>query len=128
VSAVSEEAALSVTQAMTRARSALESIRLRVVGEVSEFSDKAGYKAAYFTVCDDGASMPCLMGRDEYAASGIQLTCGMPVELTGRFTAYGPTGRMQFQVRSLAAAGEGQLRLQVAALARRLEYEGLMRL
>ena len=34
---------------------------------------------------------------------------------------------MQFTVRSLALAGEGNLRLQVAALARKLEAEGLMR-
>jgi exodeoxyribonuclease VII large subunit len=33
---------------------------------------------------------------------------------------------MQFQVRSIAPAGEGNLRLQVAALARKLEVEGLM--
>jgi exodeoxyribonuclease VII large subunit len=34
---------------------------------------------------------------------------------------------MQFQVKSLALAGEGVLRMQVAALARKLEAEGLMR-
>jgi exodeoxyribonuclease VII large subunit len=33
---------------------------------------------------------------------------------------------MQFQVRTLTPAGEGSLRLQVAALARKLEAEGLM--
>ena len=34
---------------------------------------------------------------------------------------------MQFTVRALSLAGEGNLRLQVAALARKLELEGLMR-
>lgn len=117
---------LSVTEAMTRAKQALEGVRVTVVGEVSEFNDKPGYKAAYFTVCDGASSMPCLMWRDMYAASGVALRCGMLVELSGQFSAYVPKGRMQFTVRSLALAGEGRLRMQVAELARRLETEGLM--
>lgn len=122
-----EQRALTVTEAMTSAKVALEGVRLRVVGEVSEFNDKPGYKAAYFTVSDGGAAMPCLMWRDAYAASGVELRCGMLVELAGNFSAYVPKGRMQFSVRSLSLAGEGSLRLQVAALARKLEGEGLMR-
>ena len=112
---------------MGAAKRALEGVRVRVLGEVSEFNDKPGYKAAYFTVSDGGASMPCLMWRDAYEASGVELRCGMLVELTGLFSAYVPKGRMQFQVRGLTPAGEGNLRLQVAALARKLEAEGLMR-
>ncbi|MDZ4170369.1 MAG: exodeoxyribonuclease VII large subunit [Coriobacteriia bacterium] len=122
-----QDRALSVTEAMNRAKGALEAVRVRVVGEVSEFNDKPGYKAAYFTVCDGSAAMPCLMWRDVYDGSGISLRCGMLVELTGQFSAYVPKGRMQFTVRRLELAGEGRLRLQVAELARRLEAEGLMR-
>ncbi len=124
---MTEERALSVTQAMNCARQALEGVRVRVLGEVSEFNDKPGYKAAYFTVCDSGAAMPCLMWRDAYEASGVPLRCGMQVEITGSFSAYVPKGRMQFVVRRLEPAGEGRLRLQVAELARKLEAEGLMR-
>ncbi len=122
---MTQDRALTVTEAMTAAKRALEGVRLKVVGEVSEFNDKPGYKAAYFTVSDGGAAMPCLMWRDQYEASGVELRCGMLVELTGAFSAYVPKGRMQFQVRQLAPAGEGNLRLQVAALARKLEAEGL---
>lgn len=123
---MAEEQALSVTQAMNSAKRALEGVRARVIGEVSEFNDKPGYKAAYFTVCDEDASMPCMMWRDAYIASGVTLRCGMLVEMTGFFSAYVPKGRMQFMVRSVALAGEGMLRMQVAALARKLEAEGLM--
>lgn len=122
-----EQRPMSVTEAMTCAKMALETIRIRVIGEVSEFNDKPGYKAAYFTVSDRGSAMPCLMWRDQYEASGVMLRCGMLVEIGGSFSAYVPKGRMQFQVRSLSLAGEGDLRLQVAALARKLEAEGLMR-
>jgi exodeoxyribonuclease VII large subunit len=124
---VADERALSVTEAMSAAKSALEGVRVRVVGEVSEFNDKPGYKAAYFTVSDGGASMPCLMWRDQYLASGVTLRCGTLVEMSGSFSAYIAKGRMQFTVRSLSLAGEGNLRLQVAALASKLEAEGLMR-
>ena len=124
---MSAERVVSVSEAMARAKNALETVRLRVVGEVSEFADKPGYRAAYFTVADDGAAMSCLMWRDQYTASGVQLRCGMLVEMTGNFSAYAPKGRMQFVVRTLQLAGEGRLRMQVAEVARRLEAEGLMR-
>lgn len=121
------ERAVSVSEAMSLAKQALEGIRLRVVGEVSEFADKPGYRAAYFTVSDGEAAMPCLMWREAYVASGVALRCGMLVEMGGYFSTYAAKGRMQFVVRSLTLAGEGRLRLQVAELARTLEAEGLMR-
>lgn len=118
--------ALSVSDAMRLAKRALEQLTLRVVGEVSECTVKPGYKAVYFTIRDEYAVLPCLIWRDAYDACGMDLRPGMLVEASGAFTAYAPKGRMQFQVRTLNPAGEGVLRLQVAALARRLEAEGLM--
>jgi exodeoxyribonuclease VII large subunit len=122
-----ETRALTVSEAVHLAKRALEGLALRVVGEVSESADRPGYKAVYFTVSDGSSVLPCLIWRDAYEASGVPLRAGMLVEVTGSFTVYAPKGRMQFQVRSLAAAGEGLLRIQVAALARKLEVEGLMR-
>ncbi|MHB1340523.1 MAG: exodeoxyribonuclease VII large subunit [Coriobacteriia bacterium] len=121
-----EPEALSVSDAMRKAKSALEQVSVTVVGEVSECTVKPGYKAVYFTVRDEYAVMPCLMWRDGYDVCGVDLRAGMLVQITGTFTAYPPKGRMQFQVRAMAPAGEGVLRLQVAALARKLEAEGLM--
>jgi len=121
------EPALGVSDAMALAKGALERIRLRVVGEVSEATIKPGYKAIYFSLKDTCAVMPCLMWRDAYDASGVRLADGQLVELSGYFTAYPAKGRLQFQVQSVTVAGEGALRLQVAALARTLEAEGLMR-
>ena len=121
-----QSSAYTVTQAMNAAKRGLEKIRLTVIGEVSEFNDKPGYKAAYFTVHDDGCSMPCIMWRDRYNASGVVLQAGMLVELTGNFSCYPAKGRLQFSVASMQLAGEGKLRMQVAQLARKLEAEGLM--
>jgi exodeoxyribonuclease VII large subunit len=117
---------VSVTEAIRRAKSALETVALTVVGEVSECTVKPGYKAIYFTLGDESSVLPCLMWRDSYDMCGFALRPGMLVEVSGMFTAYAAKGRMQFQVRRLTPAGEGVLRMQVAALARKLEAEGLM--
>ena len=52
--------ALSVSAALALAKGALEDVSVRIVGEVSEVSVKPGYKAAYFTVKDAAASLPCM--------------------------------------------------------------------
>lgn len=119
-------AALSVSAAMAQAKDALESVVVRLVGEVSELNDKPGYKAVYFTVKDEASSLPCMMWMNRYRASEAQLYVGALVELTGRFSLYAAKGRMNFDVFSVALAGEGQLRLQVANLAKELQAAGLM--
>lgn len=119
--------ALSVSGAMALAKGALEGVTVRLLGEVSEVSNKPGYKAVYFTVKDQSAALPCMMWNGRFQASGVRLAVGQLVELTGRFTLYAPKGRMNFDVFSIALAGEGNLRMQVANLARKLEAEGLMR-
>ena len=112
---------------MALAKGALEGVTVRLVGEVSEVSNKPGYKAVYFTVKDKSAALPCMMWNNRYRSAGVQLAVGQLVELTGRFTLFAPKGRMNFDVFSIALAGEGDLRLKVANLARKLEAEGLMR-
>ncbi|ANE22821.1 exodeoxyribonuclease VII large subunit [Denitrobacterium detoxificans] len=116
---------LSVSQAMQLAKGALESCTVTLVGEVSEVSNKPGYKAVYFTVKDEASSMPCMMWQNRFRATGVQLRVGMLVQLTGRFTLYAAKGRMNFDVFGLALAGEGDLRAKVANLARKLQAEGL---
>ncbi|OUO88943.1 exodeoxyribonuclease VII large subunit [Gordonibacter sp. An230] len=111
---------------MALAKGALEGIVVRLVGEVSEVSNKPGYKAVYFTVKDERAALPCMMWNNRFNAAGVELRVGQLVELSGRFTLYAPKGRMNFDVFSLSLAGEGRLRQQVAELARRLKAEGLM--
>lgn len=121
-----ERKPLSVSQAMALAKSALENCTVTLIGEVSEVSNKPGYKAVYFTVKDIGASMPCMMWMNRFKSTGIDLRVGALVQMTGRFTLYAPKGRMNFDVFSLSFAGEGDLRRRVADLARKLQGEGLM--
>lgn len=52
---------LSVSDALMIAKTGLETIKVRILGEVSEISNKPGYKAVYFTIKDKKSSLPCLM-------------------------------------------------------------------
>ncbi|MCI9628266.1 MAG: exodeoxyribonuclease VII large subunit [Eggerthellaceae bacterium] len=122
----SEQGAISVSQALGIAKGALEGITVRILGEVSELSNKPGYKAVYFTVKDDRSSLPCMMWMNRYSAAGVELRVGSLVEISGRFSLYAAKGRMNFDVFSISLAGEGNLRLKVANLARKLKAEGLM--
>ncbi len=117
--------ALSVSAALNLAKGTLESLVLTIVGEVSEVSVKAGYKAAYFTIKDAGGALSCMMWNNRFKASGINLQLGQLVQITGRFTVFAAKGRMNFDVFSISLAGEGNLRLQVANLAKKLQAEGL---
>lgn len=117
--------ALSVSAAMSLAKETLESFTITVIGEVSEVSVKPGYKAAYFTIKDQNSSLPCLMWNNRYRASGVELKVGQLVQITGRFTLYTAKGRMNFEAFTLSLAGEGNLRMQVANLAKKLQAEGL---
>ncbi len=125
--ALEKREALSVSAAMARAKSTLEQLTVTMVGEISEVNSKAGYKAVYFTIKDKEASLPCMIWVNRYQASGVELVVGQLVEITGRFTLYAAKGRMNFDVFAIVIAGEGDLRLQVANLARKLEAEGLMK-
>lgn len=125
-SSKTNSAPLSVSAALDLAKHALEGITISIVGEISDLSDNPRYKAVYFTLADAGAALACLMWRSSFDRLGIVLKSGMQVEVRGRFSLYSAKGRMQFDVRELTLAGEGQLRAQVAQLANRLRAQGLM--
>ncbi len=111
---------------MQLAKGALEGVTVCLIGEVSELSNKPGYKAVYFTVKDSKAALPCMMWNNRYRAADVKLAVGQLVEIVGRFTLYAAKGRMNFDVQRISLAGEGKLRAQVAELARKLAAQGLM--
>lgn len=122
----SKRRALSVSAALNIAKSIISEHSFHIVGEVSELNQKPGYKAVYFTIKDESATLPCLMWMNRYKNAGIPLRLGARVEVVGKFTIFTPKGRMNFDVSSLKLAGEGDLRAQVAQRALMLRNEGLM--
>jgi exodeoxyribonuclease VII large subunit len=119
------QGAISVSSALQLAKRALEDVSIKITGEVSEVSNKPGYKAVYFTIKDELSSLPCMIWNNKYKACGVELRVGAVVEITGRFSLYAPKGRMNFDATWISLAGEGKLRLQVANLAKQLAAEGL---
>jgi len=121
------EEVLSVSEALSLVGGVVKKLpRLVVEGEVSGSRPPKGPRGhLYFDVKDDGASMPVTIwgGRDKL---DFQLRDGMKVRLVGCFQVYEPWGRLSFIADTAEPAGEGLLRAQVAALARRLQSEGLM--
>jgi exodeoxyribonuclease VII large subunit len=100
---------------------------LTVLGEVSGFrgpNARSGH--CYFQLKDDESAMDAIVWRGTYQKCGFRLKDGMKVLMTGHFNIYAASGRLSFVAKSVSLAGEGLLRQQVAALARKLEAEGLM--
>ncbi|MGN0055133.1 MAG: exodeoxyribonuclease VII large subunit [Atopobiaceae bacterium] len=119
---------LSVTDAVGLAKGLVGNTpTLLVTGEVSGFrgpNARSGH--CYFSVKDDSCAMDVIVWSSTYRRLGFQLKDGLEVQLSGKFDVYTHTGRLSFIARSLSVAGEGLLRQQVAALARKLQAEGLM--
>lgn len=116
---------LSVEAVVRAANKLLAPGRFRVVGEVSEVSNKRSYKAVYFTIKDERAILPCMMWRNRFVAAGVPLDLGSRVVVDGSFDYYGPSGRLSFHVSRLTLEGEGDIRARVARLAAKLSAEGL---
>ena len=75
-----ERKPLSVSAAMALAKGALEQVTITLVGEVSEVSNKPGYKAVYFSVKDEAATMPCMMWMNRYHSANVELKVGALVQ------------------------------------------------
>lgn len=123
-----EEKPLSVSDAIKLINAAAKTIpAFTVVGEVSGFrgpNSRSGH--CYFQIKDETAAMEVIVWKSLYQASGVQLADGLKIQMTGTFDIYPASGKLSFKAKSLSIAGEGLLRQQVAALAKKLENEGLM--
>ena len=122
---------LSVADAVLAAKGAVEELPpMAVRGEVSGFrgpNARSGH--CYFNVKDDASSMAVIAWKGVYQTflrEGYELRDGLEIVLHGGFQVYQGTGKLSFVARRLELAGEGALRQKVAALARKLEAEGLM--
>lgn len=123
-----ERQPLSVHEAVGLAKASVDSLpTLLVTGEVSGFrgpNARSGH--CYFKVKDDDSSMDVIIWRSTFRQLDFDLRDGLQLELSGKFNVYEAGGKLSFIARTVSLAGEGMLRQQVAALARKLEREGLM--
>ncbi|MBP6178383.1 MAG: exodeoxyribonuclease VII large subunit [Anaerolineales bacterium] len=95
-----------------------------VEGEISNLSRPASGHI-YFTLKDKGASLRCMMWKQDAARLRVNLQDGMAVEAHGKITVYEPQGSYQLAVNVIQPKGEGALYQEFLRLKSMLEAEGL---
>ena len=114
--------AITVTEASGRIRRAIESTgRLRIVGEVSNFSHRQHW---YFTLKDGESQLDCVMWASAAATAAFRPADGLEVVVEGTPTHYGPRGRTQLVARSIERRGAGTLQQRFEELCRTLRAQG----
>lgn len=102
-----EGAPLTVAQACAKVKGALDAgvpSPLRVVGEVSGFSDRTHW---YFSIKDETALLNCVMFGNAARRAGFTPSPGTQVVATGRIDFYAPAGRVTLLVEKLEPVGAG---------------------
>ncbi len=96
-----------------------------VEGEVSNVT-RATSGHVYFTVKDQGASLSCVMWRNNaQKLKGAELREGVSIQVHGNISVYEPTGKYQLVVDQIKTTGEGSLYAEFARLKDKLDKEGL---
>ena len=118
----------SVSDLTAYIRAVLESnenlANIWVSGEISNLSrPNSGH--IYFTLKDSGASLRCVIWREQARYLSAVLRDGMAVEAHGAVSVYEQGGQYQLYVDGLRAAGEGLLYQEFLRLKAKLDAEGL---
>lgn len=80
----------------------------------------------YFSMKDGQSAISCTFFRGaNQKFKHIRLTNGMQILAGGGVSVYAPRGNYQFNVSRIMLAGEGELRLKIEEVKRRLQAEGL---
>ena len=95
-----------------------------VQGEISNFSRPASGHL-YFTLKDSGASLRCVMWRNDAIRLRLALQDGLAVDVHGSISLYEAGGQYQLYADTLRPLGEGALYLEFLRLKAALEAEGL---
>ena len=95
--------------------------KLRVIGEVSNFSNRAHW---FFSLKDDQTALRCVCFASVARRIGLPLRDGMEVIATGRIDYYESQGQLQLYIERLEPVGEGALELRFRALCDELRQLG----
>lgn len=80
----------------------------------------------YFSLKDQSSALRCTFFRGaNQRYRNVRLQNGMLVKATGGISVYAPRGEYQLNVQRVVPAGEGELRLRIEELKKRLFQEGL---
>ncbi len=116
----------SVSELTAQVKDLLESkfMDILVEGEASNVKQSRNGHI-YFTLKDEGASLPCVMWRGTAQRVGINIEDGQQFVAGGDIQVYPPHGKYQLIVSLLQPAGIGKLQQQYEQLKAKLLAEGL---
>ncbi|MBP9728011.1 MAG: exodeoxyribonuclease VII large subunit [Candidatus Moranbacteria bacterium] len=119
---------LSVSQFLDGLNIELSGMAGRIRGEVSSVDVRE--RVVYFTIKDsqDESTLACLIFRNQYNLSGVNLAIGDEVIVEGAPDIYKPNGRLSLKVGMIELCGEGALKKAYDALKQKLETEGIFAL
>ncbi|MDF1610969.1 exodeoxyribonuclease VII large subunit [Stygiobacter electus] len=117
---------LSVSEITGQIKETLENnfFDVNVIGEISNFKQHVSGHW-YFTLKDNNAQINCTMWRGLNNYVFFTPQDGIKVIVSGRITVYPPRGNYQIDVKSMKAAGVGELQAAFEKLKQKLEAEGL---
>jgi exodeoxyribonuclease VII large subunit len=95
--------------------------RIRVVGEISNFSDRNHW---YLSLKDEKSVISCVMWAAAAKKCDFRPESGQQVVATGRVDFYGPQGRVQLYIDKLEPVGQGALEIKFRQLCEELKKQG----
>src|SRR3989344_6853175 len=118
---------ISVSQYLDGLNATLREKRAKIVGEISELKEYPGKSYLFFSLKDtkDGSCINCIMFKNDYRISGVEMRDGLEVIVTATPEVWKPNGRMTFKVDSVELVGEGARRKKAEELKKKLDAEGL---
>ena len=121
-----QKSVMSVSHLNELARATLES-ELGNVSVECEISNlvKPSSGHVYFSLKDSSSVVRCAMFRRQNRQSGYDAGNGRQVIVTGKITIYSPRGDYQLIVSELKPNGEGELRIRLEQVKKKLHEEGL---
>lgn len=121
------EQTLSVSEFLDGLNIELSGMAARIQGEVSSVDVRE--RVVYFTIKDqDESTLSCLIFRNQYNISGVDLAIGDEIIVEGAPDIYKPNGRLSLKVGMIELCGEGALKKAYDALKSKLEQEGIFAL
>ncbi len=119
---------LTVSQFLDGLNIELSGMAGRIQGEISSVDVRE--RVVYFTIKDsvDESTLACLIFRNQYNLSGVDLAIGDEIIVEGAPDIYKPNGRLSLKVGMIELCGEGALKKAYDALKQKLETEGIFAL
>ena len=99
--------------------------KVRVVGEVSNLSDRAHW---FFSLKEDGAALRCVCFATNARRVGFAMRDGMQVVCSGRVDYYDAQGNIQLYVDKIEPVGQGALELRLRQMIEELRGLGYFEL